>query len=165
MKAKEALIPGIVGTTFMTVFSHLAGDIAQENFSEPDLLSKLFNRVVKESPRELSTLVGWKAHYLIGVLFALAYAELWDKKKVKPSIKSGLLLGGLSGIAAIAVWGTAFKLHPAPPGINFKKYYAQLWVAHVIFGVTSTLAYQMMKEYELKKQQEYDQKYLSMVKP
>ncbi|HEY0244038.1 MAG TPA: hypothetical protein VGC01_00615 [Mucilaginibacter sp.] len=166
MKAKEVFIPALAGTTFMTVFSHLIGDVEQENFSEPDLLSKLFNRVVKESPKELSTIVGWNAHYLVGALFALAYAGLWDKNKVKPTTKNGLLLGGVSGIAAIAVWSAIFKIHPAPPGINFKKYYTQLWFAHVVFGICSTIAYKVIKEHELKKRQdELDQKYLSIVKP
>ena len=166
MKAKEIFIPALVGTTFMTVFSHLIGDIEQENFSEPDLLAKLFNRLVKESPKELSTIVGWNAHYLVGALFASVYAELWDKEKLKPTVKNGLLLGGVSGIAAIAVWGATFKLHPAPPGINFKKYYTQLWFAHIVFGVCATLAYKMIKDHEQKKQLEAnDQKYLSTVRP
>jgi hypothetical protein len=154
MNAKEVLVSGITGTTFMTLFSHMAGDIADENFSEPNLLGKLFDRVVPGSSKEVSTIVGWKAHYLIGILFALVYAELWDKEKVKPSIKNGLLLGGISGIAAIAVWKTTFKLHPAPPGINFKNYYIQLWAAHVVFGLFSTLAYQLIKDREQNERQE-----------
>jgi hypothetical protein len=154
MKTKEVLTAGITGTTFMTLFSHIAGDIEQENFSEPNLLAKLFNRVVKKSSKEVSTIVGWQAHYAIGVLFAVIYAELWDKERVKPTAKNGLLLGGLSGTAAIVAWKTMFALHPAPPGINFKKYYMQLWVAHVVFGLFSTLAYQLVKDKELKETRE-----------
>lgn len=165
MKTREILTAGITGTTFMTLFSHIAGDIEDENFSEPNLLAKLFNRVLPGSSNEVSKIVGWKTHYLIGLLFALIYVELWDKGIIKPTTTNGLLLGGVSGIAAIAIWKIAFKLHPAPPGINFKKYYIQLWVAHVVFGLFSTIAYQLIKERELKRQEEEDQKYLSSARP
>ncbi|MDB5010209.1 MAG: hypothetical protein JWQ06_998, partial [Mucilaginibacter sp.] len=156
---------GITGTTFMTLFSHMIGDFEKENFSEPNLLSQLFDRLVPGQTEKISKVVGWNAHFLIGILFALAYVELWDAQKLKPTVKNGILLGGISGVIAIAVWKTTFKMHPAPPGINFKKYYTQLWVAHVVFAIFSTLTYQLIKDREEKRKLESDQKYLSSVNP
>ena len=154
MKANEVFIPAITGTSFMTLFSYIAGEIEDENFSEPDLLSKLYNRIDSNVSTQTSKIAGWNTHYLIGVAFALIYAELWHKMKLRPGIKHGLAVGAISGVTAIAAWATFFKLHPAPPGIHFKKYYAQLWVAHIMFGIVAALTYKFIKDREIKKKQD-----------
>lgn len=165
MTTKEVLAPGITGTTFMTLFSYIAGEVEDENFSEPDLLAKLYNRLDLHVDKETSKVAGWTAHYLIGILFALVYAAWWKKNKLIPGIKHGLSVGAISGIAAVAVWKLTFKLHPAPPGINFKKYYGQLFVAHIIFGVFAALTYKFVKDRELKRRQENHQRSLPDVNP
>lgn len=151
MKAKEILLPGITATSFMTLFSYIAGEIEDKNFSEPDLLSKLYNRIDLDTNKETSKVIGWSGHYLIGIMFAFIYAEIWKTMKIRPGIKHGLTVGTISGVAAIGAWTTFFTLHPAPPGIHFKKYYAQLWVAHIIFGVVASLAYKFIKDRQLEK--------------
>ena len=164
MKAEEIIIPGIAGTTVMTIFSKIAGEMVNENFSEPDLLSKLYHRLAPAEPKPIAKVVGWLGHYAVGALFSTVYNKLWDKKLVKASGKNSIWLGALSGVLAIGVWKTTFKLHPAPPGIDYKKYYAQLFFAHIVFAMFATLAYQQIKKRELEQKQE-DQKNLSMVTP
>jgi hypothetical protein len=165
MKAEEIIIPGIAGTTFMTLFSKAVGEMANENFSEPDLLSKLYHRLAPTEPKALAKLVGWLGHYAVGALFSTAYNKLWNKKFVKASGKNSIWLGAASGALAIGVWKTTFTMHPIPPGINFKKYYAQLFFAHVVFAMFATFAYQQIKKRELEQKREEDQKNLSMVTP
>jgi hypothetical protein len=165
MKAEDIIIPGIAGTTFMTIFSKVAGEIANENFSEPDLLSKLYHRLAPAEPKPVAKLVGWLGHYAVGLLFSTAYNQLWDKKLVKASGKNSIWLGAASGTLAIGVWKTMFKLHPVPPGIDFKKYYAQLFFAHIVFAMFATLAYQQIKKRALAQKRQEDQKNLSMVTP
>ncbi|GAB2984185.1 hypothetical protein GCM10027049_22300 [Mucilaginibacter puniceus] len=166
MKAEEIIIPGIAGTTFMTLFSKAMGEIANENFSEPDLLSKLYHRLAPAEPKPVAKLAGWLGHYAIGLMFSTVYNTLWGKKLVKASGKNSIWLGAASGALAVGVWKSAFTMHPIPPGINFKKYYTQLLFAHIVFAMFATFAYQQIKKRELEQQQRTeDQKYLSNVKP
>ena len=165
MKPEEIIIPGIAGTTLMTLFSKAAGEIANENFSEPDLLSKLYHRLAPAEPKPVAKLVGWLGHYAVGALFSTVYNKLWDKKLVKASGKNSIWLGAVSGAFAIGVWKSTFSMHPAPPGIDFKKYYAQLFFAHIVFAMFATLAYQQIKKRELEQKRQEHQKNLSMVTP
>ena len=165
MKAEDIIIPGIAGTTAMTLFSKAAAKIANENFSEPDLLSKLYHRLAPAEPKPIAKVVGWLSHYGVGLLFSTVYNELWDKKLVKASGKNSIWLGALSGALAISVWKTTFKLHPFPPGFDNKKYYTQLFFAHIVFAMFATFTYQQIKKRELEQKREEDQKNLSMVTP
>jgi hypothetical protein len=165
MKAEDIIIPGIAGTTFMTLFSKAVGEIANENFSEPDLLSKLYHRLAPAEPKPIAKVVGWLGHYGVGLLFSSVYNKLWDRKLVKASGKNSIWLGALSGALAIGVWKSTFSMHPLPPGIDFKKYYVQLFFAHIVFAMFATFAYQQLKKREPEQRQELDQKNLSMVMP
>ena len=164
MKAEEIIIPGIAGTTIMTLFSKAIGEMANENFSEPDLLSKLYHRLAPTEPKPVAKLVGWLGHYAVGALFSAAYNKLWNERLVKASGKNSVWLGALSGILAIGIWKSTFTIHPIPPGIDFKKYYAQLFFAHIVFAMFATFAYQQIKKRELEQKRD-DQKNLSMVTP
>ncbi|HEX8021905.1 hypothetical protein [Mucilaginibacter sp.] len=146
MKAKEILAGGITGTTFMTLFSYLVSLADGENFSEPERLGQLVGRLVPKLDKQQSQALGWLGHYGVGLLFALVYVELWRRGKLKPDLKTNLWLGGLSGLLAVAVWKTTFKMHPLPPSLSFSKYYLQLIPAHVVFAVFAGIGYQILKK-------------------
>lgn len=167
MKVEDIILPGIAGTTFMTIFSHVLGEIEDEDFSEPHLLAKLYHRLQPGKSQTNAKTAGWMGHYVVGTLFSAAYNVLWTNKLVKASGKNGVWVGAISGVLAVAVWKTTFKTHPAPPGIHFKKYYVQLFFAHIVFALFATAAYQQLKKQQLKdqNQQQEDQKYLSSVNP
>ena len=137
---------GIIGTTFMTLFSYLLSYKKARNFKEPDTLSDLAERLFPDVKRKYIEIACWNVHYAVGVFFAAIYAALWENGKLKPGIKSALLLGAASGICAILVWKTVFALHPLPPGRDFKRYYGQLLTAHVIFGITALAGYRTAGE-------------------
>jgi hypothetical protein len=144
MKTKETLISGVTGTTFMTLFSYLVSLADGENFSEPERLGQLAGRLIPKLDEQQSQALGWLGHYGVGLLFALVYVELWHRGKLKPDLKTCLWLGGLSGLLAVAVWKTTFKMHPLPPSLNFKKYCLQLVPAHIVFAVFAGLGYQII---------------------
>jgi len=148
--AQDVLISGITGTTFMTLFSYLVSEIEKENYSEPERLGQLTHNLLPIISKRESQLTGWAGHYLVGLAFAAAYVHLWKKKQIKPSFKNNLLIGGISGIAAVAIWKTTFKMHPLPPALNFDKYYLQLVPAHVVFAVFAGLGYRLLKKAEKK---------------
>lgn len=146
MKTREILIAGISGTTFMTLFSYLVSEIDDENFSEPERLGQLAQGLLPVLNKQEKQITGWAAHYIVGLLFALVYVDLWSRKRIKPTLKNNLLLGGISGIVAIAIWKTTFKMHPLPPGLSFNKYYLQLVPAHVVFAVFAGIGYNLLKK-------------------
>lgn len=148
MKTRDILVAGITGTTFMTAFSYLVSAMDNENYSEPERLGQLAQNLLPMLNDEEKQLTGWAAHYAVGLLFALAYVELWSRKKIRSSIKRNLILGGISGIIAVAIWKTTFKLHPLPPTLSFNKYYLQLVPAHVVFAVFAGIGYQLLKKAE-----------------
>ncbi|HWZ14697.1 MAG TPA: hypothetical protein VNW95_05615 [Mucilaginibacter sp.] len=144
MKVKEILFAGISGTTFMTAFSYAVSTVEKENFSEPERLGQFAHRLLPAISKKENQLIGWSAHYGMGLLFSTAYDWLWANKKVKPSFKNNLILGGISGLAAVAIWKTTFKMHPLPPRLSFDKYYLQLVPAHIVFAVFAGLAYKVL---------------------
>jgi hypothetical protein len=146
MKTKEILASGILGTTFMTLFSYLVSLADGENFSEPERLGQLAGRLVPKLDKQHSLALGWLGHYGVGLLFALVYVELWRRGKLRPDLKTNLWLGGLCGLFAVAVWKTTFKLHPLPPSLSFNKYYLQLVPAHLAFAVFTGIGYQILQK-------------------
>ena len=84
---------GISGTTVMKIFSYLVAEIQNEKFREPELLATLLRRLLPELGRRYGKIAGWKIHYAVGLVFAIIYARVWERDKVKPSAKSGLVLG------------------------------------------------------------------------
>ena len=146
MKTKEILVSGVAGTSFMTLFSYLVSIADGENFSEPDRLGQLAKRLVPKLSKEQRQALGWLGHYGVGLLFALVYVELWHRGKLKPDFGTCLWLGGLSGLLAVTIWKTTFKVHPLPPLLSFNKYYLQLIPAHVIFAVFAGIGYRIYKQ-------------------
>jgi len=132
---------GVIGTSAMTVFSYLYAYIVKDNVKEPKLLAKMFRRLVPGTDKLNARIAGWVIHYAVGLLFAELYIELWERTSVKADVKSGLILGGLSGIAAILIWKFTLESHPIPPSVDFTKHAVNLIIAHLIFGVFAVLAY------------------------
>jgi hypothetical protein len=136
---------GFTGTSVMTLFSYLVSNMKNEEFKEPQLLAELLNRIMPELNKKTSHIAGWNIHYAVGLMFAILYAKKWQAEKKKATLSSGVVLGGLSGIFAIVVWRSVFKLHPSPPKIKFKRYYGHLLIAHVIFGTFARVGYNMVR--------------------
>lgn len=148
LKPGKIIFAGITGTSFMTAFSYLVSESKKENFREPELLGKLLYTILPDLSKRYSHLTGWNLHYLVGVMFALAYSGIWEKTTVKPSLKSGLIFGLLSGVLGLSIWKLCFEIHPNPPKISFKKYYGHLLVTHLVFGLFTTIAYQLSSNIE-----------------
>lgn len=121
----------------MTLFSYVVSVLVKDNFKEPELLGILIKRLGADLNKPLATLAGWQIHYAVGVIFVTVYTLLWERKALRPGLKSGIFLGLISGVIGIGFWKIVFTLHPDPPRIQLKKYYVQLLLAHVLFGIGS----------------------------
>ena len=143
MPTSTILIPAMVGTSAMTLFSYLVSESKHENFREPDVLRQLIQRLPTTGSNDSAQLTGWGGHYAAGLLFVFVYHQLWKQNKIKPSIASGTLLGAVSGLAGMIVWKVVFRLHPNPQPKNLNQYFRHLLFAHVVFGIFSALTYKL----------------------
>lgn len=144
-KSDHVLLPALMGTNAMTIFSYLLSELAKENFSEPRHLSVMLKRLAPGIPKKWEHVAGWGAHYAVGVLFAAVYVELWKSGRLHPNLITGATFGLLSGAIAVLVWKATFKAHPLPPWISYRKFYLQLLPAHVVFAVTATIVYRLQE--------------------
>lgn len=137
MKLNKLIITSVAGTTFMTLFSHIVSELEDENFSEPRLLGRLANRLMPNISKQASILLGWAAHYTVGSMFAAPYQFYLSKQNKKPTLINSLAAGAAGGVAGIAMWKATFAAHPAPPAITYRKFYTQLFFAHMVFGAVT----------------------------
>lgn len=145
MNIKKLLASGIAGTSFMSIYSYALSEFRDKNFKEPKVLGELLKRLIPIIKKRYARYDGWVIHYIVGIMFAAAYMYLWETKRITPTIKNGLLLGGLSGIIAIIAWKALLKMHPNPPKLDFKRYYGQLITTHIIFGAFAVIGYRSVK--------------------
>ncbi len=144
MQTDKILIPGIAGTSAMTLFSYLVSESKNKNFREPEILGELIKRLQKSGSKGSAQMAGWGIHYAIGILFVACYSEIWEQTKVKPSLTSGALMGAANGIAGVAGWKLMFDSHPNPPAKHLKAFFGHLLPAHVVFGVFSAVTYKLL---------------------
>jgi hypothetical protein len=127
----------------MTLFSCLVSERKSNQFKEPVLLSALLGKGRPLQIAGKSHIDGWLVHYAVGFFFAAVYDRIWQTTQLKPTVSSGLMLGGVNGLIAVGIWKAAFTLHPDPPQIPYKKYYGHLLAAHLVFGMFTVLGYKL----------------------
>lgn len=151
MKAIEKiLIAGIVGTTFMTMYSYWKSKKENEQYVEPVMLNKLIDKSenLPDIQDNKTNPAGWGIHYLIGIIFVASYWLIWRRALKQPTTAKVLIIGALSGIIGIASWKLMFTKHDNPPQNNRLGYYKQLFTAHIVFSLTALLAYKITEEKE-----------------
>jgi hypothetical protein len=136
MKTSKILIPGVAATTLMTLFSYVLSKAEHKNFKEPELLRGLMED--KMPGKGLALPAGWITHYTMGISWATVFEVLFREAHVKRNLKNGLVLGALSGLTGIVIWRLAFKIHPNPPRTDYKRFYIQLLLAHLVYALTVT---------------------------
>ncbi len=143
--AAKIVLAGVVGTTFMTLYSYIISKKEHQEFTEPILLNKLIDgsENLPDIDNEEKHPAGWLAHYGVGVLFVIAYWIVWRRALRSPGIVKGLLIGAASGIIAIISWKLMFAANDDPPQNDRYKYYRQLFYAHLIFSVFALFGYKL----------------------
>ena len=139
----QILISTIAATSAMTLFSYVISASFRELYKEPVLLTYLLTKFHVEVSPQTKTVLAWLLHYIIGLLFVIAYHFLWTYNIAEFSWRIALLFGAISGIIGILGWIILFEIVPQKPNIDFKGYYLQLFFAHVIFGLTAFWVYKM----------------------
>lgn len=139
----QIVISCIAATSLMTLFSYVVSASARELYKEPVLLTYILTMFGMEVSSGLKIILAWILHYLIGLAFVVAYHYLWVYNVLEISLPVAFLLGSISGIIGILGWVMMFAVTPKKPNIDFKGYYLQLFVAHVIFGIVAFSVYKL----------------------
>jgi hypothetical protein len=143
MDVLKIICSAVAGTSMMTLFSYQLSRLTHKQFREPELLSKLAERLRIDHRSPGNAIDGWMLHYAAGSLFVMLYDKLWRDNRVNEIVKNGAVLGAASGFFGAEVWRQVLKFHPNPPKVDFKNYYNQLIVAHIVFGVFARIGYQL----------------------
>ncbi|MFW6290120.1 MAG: hypothetical protein ACOC0R_04045 [Mariniphaga sp.] len=128
-----------IATTGMTLFSYAISYVFKEKFLETMLLNQLVFPRHKETRKNHPA--GFVIHFITGTFFSKLFDTLWKKTVLHPDFGTSFSFGFISGLVGITGWHIFFTLHPDPPKVKQKKFYAQLLAAHVVFGVLNGLVY------------------------
>lgn len=143
MEILEILTASIFGTIIMTAFSYFISERFNELFKEPVLLNLVVASFKIELEPKRKSYFGWFVHFLIGVIFVIAYHFIWKYSDFDPTWFCGLIFGIISGFIGIFSWHFMFKMGENPPKIKFKEYYLQLFIAHILFALTVVAVYKI----------------------
>jgi hypothetical protein len=146
MKTTEKIIiAGIVGTTFMTLYSYIRAKKERQQYVEPVLINKLIdNSENVDLDDTASHPAGWGLHYATGIAFIAAYYFVWKKALQRPNTARMLWVGIISGAVGIAVWKLLFTHHDKPPQNYRYGYYRQLLIAHIVFSLSGIATFRAL---------------------
>ncbi len=132
-KIKQALLGGISGTAVMTIVMMIAPMMGMPKMSPPAMLSMMMGFPI---------IVGWMMHFMIGIIFAIAYAFVFINlvKKVSNNILKGAIFGMAVFIFAqimMAIMGMMFPMQPMEGSMMLMM--VGSIIGHIIFGITVAL--------------------------
>lgn len=136
------IIATLAATSLMTPFSYLTAWLLKQPYKEPFLLAVLLNyfHVIDTKTNKV---IGWLLHYVLGLLFVGAFQILLSGGWATLSWSSALLYGAVIGVIGILGWQLMFMLAPKTPRMNYIGYYAQLFIAHLVFALTMVGCYKL----------------------
>ena len=134
----------LAATSLMTAFSYLMPVSFRELYNEPLLLQYLITRFHLGLTGRWKVIAAWTLHYLIGLIFVVAYYLLWRLNLYQITWLSGLIYGVIIGLIGIGGWAVMFGISGDKPRIDYKGYYLQLFFAHLVFGMTIFVIFQML---------------------
>ncbi|MCF8255985.1 MAG: hypothetical protein K9J06_00405 [Flavobacteriales bacterium] len=127
---KQSFIGGMAGTAVMTAVMMMAPMMGMPEMNPPAMLAGMMG---------LALAVGWMMHFMIGVMFALAYALLLEKPLRR--LGNNLLKGAAFGVIAFVFAQIAMGMMslvmgpmPAPEGGMMLMMLGSI-MGHVIFGM------------------------------
>jgi len=135
---------GVLATAGMTLFSYLLSIKKKEKFLEPLALNQLV--YPKDKKDQAHHVLGYGLHYLVGLFFSFFYLHLFNKKIISPNGWNFTWMGFLNGLIGSLGWYITLKLHNNPPKLKLGKYFLQLIVAHVIFGIFNGIVFKLEKK-------------------
>lgn len=128
-KIEQALTGGIIGTAVMTVVVMAAPMMGMPKMNPPEMLSILMG---------LPMALGWIMHFVIGIVFSMAYAFFFVN--VVKGLSSNIFKGAIFGLA-VFIFGQIIMaimgiMRPMPPmeGSIILMMVGSI-IGHIIFGI------------------------------
>jgi hypothetical protein len=146
MIAQKIILPSITATSIMTLFSYLIAEEEKKNFSESKLLGKIEKKQL-HIPKQFALSAGWATHYTVGVMMTLLFEMYKLCVNKKPAVYHTIMYGTFAGLLAIGAWSRLLKMLPQRSGNYYKKFYLQLFFAHLIFAASLTAAQKATKHF------------------
>jgi hypothetical protein len=131
------IVCGVAGTAVMTLYLKLMGALLRQILNAARVLGTLVTFSTTDSGhlsnKPVAVISGIVLHYMIGILFMIAYFLLWKSGIGRPDLITGLIFGFVSGLIAVTCWSATLYIHPKPPILNLKIYLTNVFAAHFIF--------------------------------
>jgi len=133
-KISQAVIGGIVATLVMTMVMFVAPYMGLPKMNAAAMLSMMMS---------VPVLIGWGIHFMIGIVFALAYVFLFVAilKKVNNIIIKGIIFGLAVFVFAqimMAVMGAIFGGMSSPEGSILLVLLGGI-IGHIVYGIIVSL--------------------------
>lgn len=125
----KSILGGIIGTAIMTMIMFVAPMMGMPKMSPPDMLSGMMGMPV---------IVGWMIHFMVGIVFALAYTFLFAPRvKINNIYVKGAVFGFVAFVFAqimMAMMGAMFPM-PQPEGSMLLIMMGSI-MGHIVFGMS-----------------------------
>lgn len=132
-KITQSLLAGIIGTAVMSFVMTISGLMGMPKMSPPAMLSTMM---------EISIVVGWVLHFMIGIIFAMVYAFFFIDivRKISNKVLRGVIFGFAVFIFAQIMMAIMGMVMPIPPmeGSMLLIITGSI-IGHIIFGITVAL--------------------------
>ena len=129
-KITKSITAGIIGTAVMTLFMMIAPMMGMPKMSAPHMMSGMLGVPIA---------VGWIMHFMIGTIFAFAYAFFFINvlKKVSSNILKGVVFGFAVFSFAQIMMAIVGMMMPMPPmeGSMMLMIIGSI-MGHIVFGIT-----------------------------
>ncbi len=125
-RIQKAVLAGISGTVIMTIITLLAPMMGMPKMSPPAMLSGMLG---------MPMLVGWIMHFMIGIMFALAYTYLCNSRvRIQNIWLRGAVFGFMVFIFAQIMMAMMGMMTPMPD-MDGSMLMGSL-MGHIIYGMT-----------------------------
>lgn len=145
MQVKKTIGAGLAATSVMTAYSYAVSARENKNFREPALLTQFAQGLIKDQ-HPFHKISGWSAHYTMGCVWAGVFGLWTSRLQRKPSLLHALAFGCFTGAVSIIIWRAMFRHLPHPPNNDRRKFYRHLFAAHILFAVSLSKSYALLKK-------------------
>lgn len=137
MNVVAAIVAGIVGNLVMTALMVMAPRMGMPKMDIIGMLGSMFTADSGAARR-----LGLILHLMMGIVFAIIYALLWQAGIGSVTWLWGLIFGFVHALVVIIMMPIMMRMHPRPPTMEggMKTIAGQI-MGHLVFGLVTTLVY------------------------
>ena len=128
-KISLSVIAGVIATAVMTLVMFIAPMMGMPKMNPPAMLSMVMG---------FPLIVGWMMHFMIGIIFALSYAFLFNNilHKIKSNVVRGIVFGFIAFVWAqisMKLMGLVFMMPPMHGSLAL--IIMGSIIGHLVFGI------------------------------